>query len=90
MKLVYTDSFKKDFQGLPIAIRRSAEKTLRFFITNLRYPSLRIKKMKGRRDPEGRDIWEARATKNYRFTFSIAGEICALRRIGAHDVLRNP
>jgi hypothetical protein len=27
--------------------------------------------MEGQRDPEGRDIWEARVTQGYRFTFAI-------------------
>jgi len=40
---------------------------------------------------EGReDIWEGRISRGYRFTFEIAGDLCRLRRIGPHDVLKNP
>ena len=47
--------------------------------------------MEGQRDPEGRDIWEARVTRAYRFTFVIDGDTYILRRVGPHeDVLRNP
>ncbi len=35
-------------------------------------------------------FWEGRITKNYRFTFQIEGEICILRRIGTHDILKTP
>jgi hypothetical protein len=46
--------------------------------------------MGGQRDPEGRDIWEARVTQAYRFTFAIEGDSYILYRIGPHDVERHP
>jgi hypothetical protein len=46
--------------------------------------------MEGKRDLEGRDIWEARVTGGYRFTFVIEGDTYILRRVGAHDIERQP
>ena len=90
MKIIRTDSFKNDFQRLPERIQRSTEKALRFFVANPRHPSLRAKKMEGQRNQEGRDIWEARVTRDYRFTFVMKGEICILYRVGPHDIERRP
>jgi hypothetical protein len=53
----------------------------------VRSPLLQAKKMEGHRDPEGRDIWEARVTKAYRMTFVVEGHTYILRRVGPHDML---
>lgn len=90
MKLVRTDRFKLDFQKLPESIKRSADKAFRFFVQNPRHPSLRTKKMEGQHDSRGRDIWEARVTQGYRFTFAIDGDAYILYRIGHHDIERRP
>ena len=90
MRILRADSFKRDFRNLPEHIKRRTERALRFFMTNPRYPLLRAKKMQGQRDPEGRDIWEARVTQGYRFTFAIAGETYILYRVGPHDIERRP
>ena len=85
MRLFFTPSFIRDFQTLPDQIQKMAEKKLRLFMSNQRHPSLHIKKMQ---DPRG--IWEGRITKGYRFTFQVEGEVCILRRLGTHDILRTP
>jgi mRNA interferase RelE/StbE len=91
MRLIRTESFKRDFQALPGPIKRRTEQALRFFVANPRHPSLRAKKMEGQRDSEGRDIWEARITQAYRFTFAIDKDTYILRRVGPHeDALRKP
>lgn len=91
MRIVRTDSFKRDFQDLPQRIKRSTEKALRLLVVNLRHHSLRAKKMEGQRDAQGLDIWEARVTKAYRLTFVVEGDMYLLRRAGPHeDTLRNP
>lgn len=90
MNIFRTESFKRDFQRLPEAVQRRTEKALRFLVENLRHPSLRAKKMEGERDPEGRDIWEARVSRFYRFTFAIAGDTYILYRLGPHDIERRP
>jgi len=37
-----------------------------------------------------REIWEGRITKSYRFTYQIEGDTYVLRRVGTHDILKNP
>jgi hypothetical protein len=90
MIFIRTDRFKSEFQCLPDHMKRRAERALRFLSVNLRYPSLRAKKMGGECDAEGRDIWEARVTRGYRFTFAIDDDTCILYRIGPHDIERRP
>jgi hypothetical protein len=49
--------------------------------------------MEGQRDPEGRDIWEARVSQAYHFSFAIEGDtyiLYRIYRIGLHDVERRP
>jgi len=83
MKIFYSESFKKDFQRLPKEIQKIAERKLNLFIKNTRHPSLRIKKIKGLKN-----IWEGSITKSYRFTFLMKNDVCILRRIGTHDILK--
>jgi mRNA-degrading endonuclease YafQ of YafQ-DinJ toxin-antitoxin module len=85
MKLLFTKSFRKEYAALPLQIQIQADKKLKLFLHDLHYPSLRVKKME---DPRG--IWEASITMSYRFTFQTQGDLCILRRIGTHDILRNP
>ena len=90
MPFIRTDRFKRDFRDLPEQIKRRAEQALRFLSANPHHPSLRTKKMEGQRDPEGRDIWEARISRSHRFTFAIDGDTYILYRIGPHDIERHP
>ena len=90
MQFIRTDRFKRDFRDLPERIKRRAEQALRFLSANLRHPSLRAKKMEGQRDPQGRDIWEARVSRSHRFTFAIDGDTYILYRIGPHDIEPHP
>jgi mRNA-degrading endonuclease RelE of RelBE toxin-antitoxin system len=90
MRAVFTRGFVHDYQHLPERIQRRFDSALVFLLSNLRHPSLRVKKMGGQRDPEGRDIWEARVTQAYRFTFAIDGDTYILYRIGPHDIERRP
>jgi len=85
MKFSFTHSFIKDYRGLPDQLQKTVDKKLKLFMGNQRHPSLNIKKMQ-----DSRDIWEGRITKGYRFTFRMEGEICILRRLGTHDILRTP
>jgi mRNA-degrading endonuclease RelE of RelBE toxin-antitoxin system len=85
MRLFFTHSFMRDYQALPDQLQKTVDKKLKLFLSDLRHPSLNIKKMQ---DPRG--IWEGRITKGYRFTFQMEGEVCVLRRLGPHDILRTP
>ena len=85
MRVIVTKPFEKDYADLPADIRQLTDKKLAIFLENPRYPSLRVKKME-----DSRNIWEASITKSYRFTFQIKDDLFILRRIGTHDILRNP
>ncbi len=85
MILIRLDSFKKDFEKLPLEIQRRVEKQLRLFIQNPKHNSLHIKKMWS-----PNNIWEGRITQSYRFTYQIEGDTYVLRRVGTHDILKNP
>jgi mRNA interferase RelE/StbE len=85
MKIQRTQQFSDDFRRLPQNIQSQANKKLALFFDNPFHPSHRIKKMKG-----FENIWEARITKNYRFTFHLDKDTWLLRRIGTHDILKTP
>jgi hypothetical protein len=56
MRIIRTESFKRDLQALPRSIKRHTEQALRFFVANLPHPSLQAKTVEGQCDSEGRDI----------------------------------
>jgi len=86
MKLYPTKDFIECYESLPQRIQKQADKQLGLLLQNLHHPSLRIKKMKG-----VKNIWEARVTKDYRFSFEIRGDAYILRRVSKHnEVLRRP
>ena len=86
MQLLRTERFKKDFKRLPSEIQERVGTTLERFVDNPRHPSLHAKKMEG-----APNIWELRVTDNYRITFQYEnGDSIQLRKIGTHDILRNP
>ncbi len=73
----------RDYARLPAVVQRRVDKALRLLEADLQHPSLRVKKMRG---IENR--WEARVSLKYRFTFTLAGDVCQLLQVGAHDILR--
>jgi mRNA-degrading endonuclease RelE of RelBE toxin-antitoxin system len=81
----WTQRFKKDFQSLPEDIKERLAKQLQLLQQNPHYPSLNTKKMK-----YPGDIWEGRITRSYRFTYQVAENTYILRRVGVHDILKNP
>ncbi len=85
MKLLFTKGFVRDYRKLPERMQKAVDKQLGFLLSNPQHPSLNIKKMK---DP--RDIWEARVSESYRFTFQITEDTYTLRAVGTHDVLKKP
>jgi len=94
MKYRVTRHFRKCFEQLPTDIRDQAKKSFKLFKEqpfHPYHPSLRIKPMKGHSD-----IWEGHITLGYVFTFhreedDETGEITfVFRKIGHHDIYRNP
>lgn len=85
MKLVRTKIFTKQYKELSLHLRKRVDEKLGLLISNPYHPSLQIKKMEGF---EG--IWEGRISRGYRFTFEIKGDTYILRKIGKHEILREP
>jgi len=84
-KLRSTRIFDKSFQRLPKTAREQTLTKLDLFLGDASHPSLRVKRLKG-----SDRIWEMSITMNYRVTFEIGDDQIILRRIGTHDILRNP
>ncbi len=76
-------SFASDYKRLPKDIQDRVDEAILLFEQNPRHPSLQIKKMKGTKN-----IWEARVTSSYRFTFDWEGDVVTFRRVGTHDILK--
>ena len=86
MRWQYTDRFQRAYNALQDTDARRVEKAIILLAGDLRYPSLRVKKVQGTEE-----IWEARASLSLRMTFEIHGDLIVLRNVGLHDdVLRNP
>ena len=86
MQIERTDRFKRAYKELTKDDQARAQKALRLLAENQRYPSLRVKKIKG-----AENIWEARVSRSIRLTFEMASDVILLRNIGAHDpTLKNP
>ena len=84
MKVERTKRFKRDYKKLPEAVKRQFGKQIRLLMENPRHPSLNSHKM------QGYFIWEARVSKDYRFTYIITEAAYILRRIGTHEIYKNP
>jgi len=80
-----TAVFKKDYSRLPQNIKDAFWKQIDLLFSDPRHSSLDLKKMQG-----FANIWRAKVTGGYRFTFQIDGEFYLLRRIGSHDILKTP
>ena len=85
MEIKPSPHFVQDYKNLPPLLRKRTDEKLKLLLNNPQHPSLGLKKMKG-----FPDIWEVRITKNYRITFQIREKIYILRRIGTHDILKQP
>ncbi len=86
MEILFTEQFDQAYQNLTLAEKRNVRKALTLLGDNPSHPSLRLKKMEGRKD-----IWEARPSKRLRMTFEMAGAIIFMRNVGEHDkVLKRP
>lgn len=86
MNFIETNRFKRAYKSLSSQAKERSKEALRTLATNIRHPSLQVKKIKGTRD-----IWEARAGLDYRITFQMIKDYIILRNVGHHDpTLKNP
>ena len=84
-KLRILSTFKKDYGKLPLEIREKVDKQLTFLLSNRDHPSLKLHPLRGTKG-----IWEGYIDYHYRFTFEVNGEFYVLRKVGTHDVIKNP
>jgi mRNA-degrading endonuclease YafQ of YafQ-DinJ toxin-antitoxin module len=80
MRIARTENFKKAWQQLSNEQKALGRKAIENLVADMRYPALRIKKIKGTAD-----IWEARVSRSLRMTFQLEGDTILLRNIGQHD-----
>ena len=85
MHIEATHTFKRLYKKLPPSIQKNTKKSLELLQANPRHPSLGHKKMTGQKD-----IFELRVTQNYRITYQKIENTAYLRKVGTHDLLRNP
>ncbi len=76
---IFTKKFKKQFKKLPLSLQKRFNIKLSFLLANPRHPSLRARKM------GGTEIFEARLTKHYRFTYQLLQGEAWFLTIGPHD-----
>lgn len=80
--------FEHAYAGLPRRIANLFDKKLPIFLKNPYHTSFRSRKMEGVKNP---DIWEARLTIHYRWTFHVTEDGALIfRNIGTHDILKRP
>jgi mRNA-degrading endonuclease RelE of RelBE toxin-antitoxin system len=84
-KLRILSTFKKDYGKLPPEIREKVDKQLTFLLSNPDHPSLNLHPIR-----ETKGIWEGYIDYHYRFTLEVDGEFYVLRKVGTHDVIKNP
>ena len=86
MNFLETSRFRRAYKSLPEEIKTRVKESLGILAVNMKYPSLRVKKIKGTKD-----IWEARISLDYRLTFQMFKNYIILRNVGHHDpTLKNP
>ncbi len=84
-KLRILSTFKKDYKKIPSAIKDKVDKQLEFLISNPGHPSLNLHPIRGTKG-----IWEGYVDYHYRFTFETEEDYYVLRRVGTHDIIKNP
>ena len=80
MKIQLTERLRKSYAGAPPGVRRAFDKQVRLLACDLRHPSLRAKKY-----DEAHDIWQARATRSWRFYFTIEADTCTIIGLVPHQ-----
>ena len=79
MKILFSDKARKQYRLLSKSICVQFEKQTQFLITDMRHPSLQVKKYKGTKNK-----WQARVNDDYRFYFWIHEDIYFIVSIAKH------
>lgn len=82
MHILFTEEFKKQYNGLPRLVQKRADKQQKLFRQNPFHPSLNTEKLV----PKEKAIWSFRVDRKYRVAFRfINGSTILALAIGPHD-----
>ena len=81
MTVTRSRAFLRDFRRLSATMRKTTDKSVELLAQNLKYSSLRVKKM----EPKNLNIWEARVSRGYRMTFLKEEGKITLLGVGPHN-----
>lgn len=79
MKAHYTARLLEQYAKAPAAVQKAFDKQVRLLLANLRHPSLHAKKY-----DEGRSLWQARVTRDWRCYFTVQGDTYVLLDLIPH------
>ena len=79
MKVEYSDAVRQALQGAPDAVKKAFFKQIKFLECDLHHPSLRAKKY-----DQGRNRWQARVNKAWRFYFAIVDDVYHIIKVIPH------
>jgi mRNA-degrading endonuclease RelE of RelBE toxin-antitoxin system len=80
MTVSYSKRFLKQYAAAPAEVRKAFDKQSSLLLENLNHPSLHAKKY-----DESLDLWQARVNRDWRFYFTIDGEVYDL-----HEIVKHP
>jgi hypothetical protein len=90
VRLSRTPQWLEDYKALLAQDRKRVDAPLAKLLENPSLPGLRFGRLRGQKDPEGRDIWYFRASDSLRITCVRDRDVILLRRVGPHDIERTP
>lgn len=79
MRIGYSRKALDALEEAPTAVRKAFFKQAAFLVKNLQHPSLHAKKY-----DEGKNLWQARINRNWRFYFTIDGDAYKIEDIIPH------
>jgi len=79
MKFLYSPRFLKQYSAAPAPVQKAFDKQLKLLLENLRHPSLQAKKY-----DEANDVWQGRVNRDWRFYFTIDGDVYQFHTIIPH------
>jgi mRNA interferase RelE/StbE len=79
MRLRLTERLRRSYEAAPPQVRKTFDKQSQLLADNLHHPSLRAKKY-----DEARGVWQARVNRDWRFYFTIEGDLYTIIGLAPH------
>jgi mRNA interferase RelE/StbE len=79
MRWSHTRRSERDYRAAPSAVQDAFDKQIRLLVADPHHPSLRVKKYHG-----AADLWQARVSRDWRFYFTIEGDLYTIVAIIPH------